>query len=55
MSFDFFGEPAKLKIKGAETFPSCIGTLLTFGILATVFAYGINKYQTLKDFGDTQY
>ena len=55
MSFDFFGEPAKLKVKGRDTYPSCMGTLLTFGILATVLAYGVNKYNIMMNYGDTTY
>ena len=53
MSVDFYGEPAKLKVKGADTFPSCLGTFLSFVILGTVFAYGVNKYKIMDEYGDT--
>ena len=53
MQIDFYGEPAKLKVKGADTFPSCLGTLLSFIILGTVLAYGINKYRVMGEYGDT--
>ena len=53
MSFDFYGEPAKLKVKGADTLPSCLCTFLSFVILGTVFAYAVNKYNIMDGYGST--
>ena len=53
MAFDYYGETAKLKIKGSDKFPSCLGTLISFVVFGTVLAYSINKYAVLAEYGDT--
>ena len=55
MSFDYFGEPAKLKVKGTNTLPSFCGTVLSFIILLFCTVYAVNKYNTMKEYGDTSY
>ena len=55
LQFDYYGEPAKLKVQGADTFPSCFGALLSIAILTTAIAYGLDKLDIMETFGDTLY
>ena len=53
--FDYYGESSQLKIKGADTYPSCLGTLISLVIIITVIAYAIDKYDVCSTYGNTTY
>ena len=50
---DTFGEGINLKIKGHDTFGTCIGAILTMIIYAVVIVYTQMKFTRLKDRLDT--
>ena len=55
MQIDLFGEKAELKVKGKASYPSLQGFFVSFGIFATVLAYAGNKFNTLIDYGGTNF
>ena len=52
---DQFAEIPAFKIKGRDGYPSIIGTLTSLVIFGTVIAYGVNKYDIMMKYEDTQY
>ena len=54
-SFDQYGEPVTFKVKGADSFPSCLGTLFSIFSIVLIMAYASEKYIVLMNYGDTAY
>ena len=50
---DTFGEGINLKVKGHDTFGTCVGAILTIMIYAVVFVYAQMKFTRLKERLDT--
>ena len=55
LQVDLFGETASFQIEGKSYYGSIHGAIISIGILATVIAYGLNKYNIMLDFGETSH
>ena len=51
-SFDMFGEPVSFKVRGADTFPSLLGTIMSMVGIAILIAYAMDKYTIMNSYGD---
>ena len=55
MGLDLFGESIGFNIDGSERSSSCVGSLISLVIYILVFVYGIQKFITLLEYGDTNH
>ena len=53
--FDFYGEPVNFKIKGTDTFPSCLGTCISLLTMSLLIVYAAEKYLIMTSYGNTTY
>ena len=52
---DLFGEQIVFQIKGADSYKSVLGAIISVVVITIVLAYGYNKFQIMKNFEGTDY
>ena len=53
MQMDKYGEEVSFTINGYSKYPSIFGMMISIAIFATVLRYGLAKYMTMEEYGDT--